>query len=110
MDAERFDDWTKALTTNTGSRRQTLRLLAGGTLGALLGLRQRGETGAEHGCRHAGRPCSRDGQCCSGDCLGNNTCRCARASQCPQPTDPCKKAVCTAKGKCTFGNKANDLP
>ena len=36
MDAERFDTWTTALSAGTGSRRDALRLLAGGALASLL--------------------------------------------------------------------------
>ena len=107
MDGTRFDAWTKALAGNR-PRRGALRLLAGGALGAALGLPAR-RAAADHGCRHPGVICSRDGQCCSGDC--RTTCRCTRAGQCPQPaaTEPCRKAVCTSTGKCALRNKTDGV-
>ncbi len=108
MDGQRFDDLTRSLAA-VGSRRRLLSRLAAAPLAALATLLAAESGRAEHGCRHAGRACTRDGQCCSGDCLGNETCACTRASQCPPSTNPCKKAVCTAKGKCTFGNKADEV-
>ena len=108
MDGQRFDELTRSLAA-VASRRRLLTTITSGALATLGTLLANDSGRAEHGCRHAGRACRRDGQCCSGDCLGNNTCRCARASQCPQPTNPCKKAVCTGTGRCTFGNKANGV-
>ena len=103
MDGERFDAMTRGLAAGADRRR-----VLGGLLGAALGLLGVGGAGATHGsCRHAGAACTRDRQCCSGDCLRNGTCRCARASQCPQATDPCKEAVCTATGRCGFRNTAD---
>ena len=102
MDAARFDN----LTRHIGSRASRRRLL-GGLLGGLLTRLGPEAAGAVHnGCRHAGLACARDTQCCSGDCLGNSTCACTRASQCPPSSNPCKKAVCSDTGKCTFGNRA----
>ena len=94
MDGDRFDRIARTLAA-PGSRRRVLGGLLGGDRAA-----------ADHGCRHPGRECARDGQCCSGDCR-DGTCRCTRAAQCPQPAadKPCKRAVCTSTGKCTFGNR-----
>ena len=72
MDTERFDGLVRTL-GGAATRRDAMRLLAGGALGAALGLLGRGEAGAHHfGCRHVGRPCNRRAQFCSGRCRGES--------------------------------------
>ena len=92
MDPERLDELTRTL-GGTTSRRGGLRLLAGGALGAALGLLGRGEAGAFHfGCRHVGKPCTRSGQCCSGRCRGpkgKKTCRAHDVGACTAEKDIC---------------------
>ena len=109
MDQDRFDGWTRALAAGR-PRRGALRLLLAGALGARLG--PVAGAGATHaGCRHDGAGCGRAGQCCSGRCTANGTCQpCARAAQCPQPANPCKRAVCDAKGRCAVRNNPAGTP
>lgn len=63
VDAERFDDLTRSVAGI--SRRNALRLLAGGGLGGLATLLDRDGAAA---CRRIRRACTRDNQCCSGRC------------------------------------------
>ncbi len=107
MDPGRFDTLVRSLVT-TPTRRGLLRLLAGTTLGGALALPGAGGL-ADHGCRHPGADCARDGQCCSGRCSGQGTCLCTRAAQCPEPEVPCQKAVCTKTGRCGSENRRADL-
>ncbi len=93
MDADRFDDLTRALTGAATSRRAVLKGVAGGTLGAVavaLGFK---DTGAIHwGCRHARERCSRGSQCCSSRCqgqVGNKTCRAHHEGSCTAAKDFC---------------------
>ena len=68
MNHRRFDALACAVTRDR-SRRSTLRLLAGGVLGGLLTALGVPRAEARHaGCRHVGKRCRRDGQCCSGRC------------------------------------------
>jgi hypothetical protein len=135
MDADRFDALSRILSTGCPRRHVTrllgglgvggvLRLLTGGTLGAVVFQLGHGETAAacavtsclrtadcdacagticRNGkcCRAEGRGCTRDGQCCSGRCR-NGTCRCV-AAKCRQalPDEPCKRAQCVS-GRCDF--------
>ena len=105
MDGERFDAITRRLAAGA-SRRGALRLLAGGALGGLLARLGPQEAAATHaGCRHNGASCARAGQCCSGRC-DSGTCRpCTKAGQCPQPANPCQRAVCTGTGRCALRDK-----
>ncbi len=64
MDAHRFDDLVRVL--SSGSRRQLLRLLAGGLTGALLGLGQ-DRPGAAKSCRRHDQ-CGQCGVCRDGRC------------------------------------------
>lgn len=63
MEGQRFDDLTRSVAGI--SRRNALRLLAGGALGGLATLLDRDGAAA---CRRIRRACTRDGQCCSGRC------------------------------------------
>lgn len=63
MDPHRFDQLTKRLATTGRTRRQLLRGLAGGLLAAALG-----RQAALAACTTLGRPCTADGDCCSGSC------------------------------------------
>lgn len=77
MDGERFDRWTKTLTTGTGSRRAALRLLAGGALAGILARLSLEEAAA--GCGKVGDKCGGDrGDCCTGARCKNGRCRCKR--------------------------------
>jgi hypothetical protein len=70
MDGRRFDILTKTLATGV-SRRAALRTLVGGVpcgVLAVLGVRE----GSAQTCREAGRPCSKNANCCSGVCDTTN--------------------------------------
>jgi hypothetical protein len=57
-----------------------VRLLTGGTLGALLGLCDVGRADAAHfGCRHRNKRCLNDDECCSGICRGSGKVKRCRA-------------------------------
>jgi len=93
MDGSRFDELTRTLATPT-SRRRTLRLLAGGALAAVTAALGVGEAGATHtGCRHHGKSCARNKQCCSGRCAGSGVCKC------PGGTTRCGTTACCAAGE-----------
>lgn len=75
VDGDRFDALAKTLARST-SRRPVVRLLAGGLVALLPGVR-----GAAAECRRAGRSCSKDAQCCTGICgeaddAGKRRCAC----------------------------------
>ncbi len=108
MDPGRFDTWVRSLVA-TPTRRGLLRLMTGTTLGGALALLGAGGL-ADHGCRHPGADCARDGQCCSGRCSDRGRCLCTRAAQCPEPRNPCQKAVCTDAGRCTVGDRRAGAP
>ena len=63
-------------------------------------LRSEEVTTTDHGCRHAGAGCRKGSQCCTGRCIRKRKCSCDASNPCPQPADPCKRAVCSATGKC----------
>jgi len=49
------------------SRRSAMKLIGGAVIGAVLTHRGAASTEAAM-CRHNGRPCERNRQCCSGEC------------------------------------------
>jgi hypothetical protein len=63
-------------------------------------------TAENHNCLLANAACTRPGQCCTGKCLRSGKCSCDRNHPCPQPTNPCKKVVCSSTGRCVTKNKA----
>ncbi len=93
MDADSFDTLTRSLAISAITRRTALKRLAGGSLGALAAALGVTGAGATHwGCRHVGKPCRRDGQCCSGRCRGpkgNETCRAHHEGSCTAAKDFC---------------------
>ncbi len=105
MDADRFDALTRTLTSGGTSRRRLLTRLAGsavGTIAAALGV---AEADALHyPCRHVGKPCKRNSQCCSGLCRGprdRKTCRAHHVGTCTINQNTCTNftAIC-AGGAC----------
>lgn len=95
MDATRFDGLTRSLAT-IGSRRRLLRRGAAGALTAALAELALGDGSAALECRGKGKPCRRDGQCCSGKCRNNKTCAAAGVGK---PCNPNKPTDCQS-GKC----------
>jgi hypothetical protein len=92
MDGDRFDDLARGLSA-APSRRALLKGLAGGALAAALAALGAEGAGAGHfGCRHVGKPCARNGQCCSGRCrgpAGRETCRAHHQGGCLASQDQC---------------------
>lgn len=90
MDGQRFDDLTRALGAGT-SRRTLLKGIAGGALATLTSLLDPTSSLATHtGCRHHGKPCRRDRQCCSKKCSRRGKC------VCPGGTTKCGGTACVA--------------
>ncbi len=92
MDADHFDHLTRTLAA-PASRRAALKGLTAGVLGVALGLLGIGETDATHyGCRHVGKACRRDRQCCSSRCRGPKgaeTCQAHHEGTCTPAKDFC---------------------
>jgi hypothetical protein len=113
MDAHRFNDIVRSLTTGGASRRGITRALAAlsltGTLSPLVGLatayakkkkrkKKKKVTFNDFGCVNVGSFCTDDGQCCSGICQGKkgkkgkkDKRRCAAhdVDDCPAGADSC---------------------
>ena len=93
MDADRFDTLTRSLVGAATSRRRLLAGVAGSALAALAAALGAAGVGATHyGCRHVGKPCGKDRQCCSGRCRGrggDKTCRAHDAGNCTVAKDVC---------------------
>ena len=93
MDDLQFDRLAKTLGVGC-TRRATTRLLAGGTLGALL-LGRLGLQPALAACRGPRHTCNHDDQCCSDHCK-QGFCKCKNHGKCDND-----KACCS--GKCHHG-------
>src|SRR5215213_814986 len=118
MDADRFDALSRALTT-AHTRRRLSRLLGGLSLGGVLSTLA--SENAAAALLLGGARCSSKTQCKSGRCLNPDRCDCTRKSctcscacsridptvRCLTPANRCKKAVCSAAGRCVTRNKAD---
>ncbi len=71
----KFDDLTRLLAIETGSRRRVLRVAAGGLLTAALARLGLDEAAAR--CAKAGGKCKRTADCCDGTACKRGRCRCA---------------------------------
>jgi hypothetical protein len=93
MDGSRFDALTKTLGT-AHSRRTLTRLLGGLSLGGVLSALGVPAAQATHfGCRHVGKPCTSNDQCCSSRCPGpegSKTCRAHHTGGCTKADDACR--------------------
>jgi hypothetical protein len=111
MDALRVDVLTRAIASTT--RRGALGLLVSGVV-ALLEFERSGAT--HTGCRHHGKPCRRDIQCCSEKCSRKRGCKCPRDTTkcgqtecCDNATEQCCGGTCASAtlvpegGTCTSG-------
>jgi hypothetical protein len=121
MDAHCFDDAVRSLTT-TASRRGALRLVAGGAVGALLAALGLRDAAAHAGCRHQGKTCDRNSQCCSKRCR-HGKCRgcgklgiCAASVLCGAAGSGCEcflntegQRTCFAAGVCDGTPCTDDL-
>jgi len=71
--------------------------LLGGTLASLGGI---GEAAADPtGCKRNGKHCTKDTQCCSGDCDSSGTCV-GSGVGCGQPSDFCQRGSDCCSGHC----------
>ena len=100
MDGMRFDALTRSLTTVVSRRRVLWR---GGLGAAIVGLGFAGPAAAA--CRGGDQTCRRNGQCCSGKCRANGTCKPAAVGQ---PCDAgqgadCRSGVCGCTREDTSG-------
>ncbi len=98
MNQRRFDTWSRALVTETHSRRGALRLASLSALASLLaGIALPGRAAAAASCRKVDQPCRRASQCCSNICRrrrGKKKCRGHGAGTCKQQG---QRLVCTAQ-------------
>jgi hypothetical protein len=67
-----FDELAKALASGQSKRRAWWRF-ASGVAGGILATLVPGLASADE-CKRAGKPCKKDGQCCSGVCCGGVCC------------------------------------
>ncbi len=105
MDDQRFDRFTKQLIARS-SRRRAVTTLAGGMLGAALGLRGVDDAAARR-CRKRLQPCTRRSQCCGQNVrcatshgAGDNTCCGARGATCTSDLTCCAPLLCNADNRC----------
>jgi hypothetical protein len=107
VDAEHFDTWTKALSAGTGSRRDALRLLAGGALTTVLARFAPGVTATQAtvACRPLGKKCRKGDKCCGGRCK-HRKCRCTGdtkpcSGRCIPSANRCNGDACDDGNPCT---------
>jgi len=68
-----FDDLARGLADGTLTRGKALRLMGAAVVGGVLGSLGIGEAVADPpGCKRNGKNCTRDEQCCSGNCSGGS--------------------------------------
>src|SRR5215210_8431002 len=68
-----FDDLARGLADGTLTRGKALRLMGAALVGGALGSVGIGEASADPpGCKRNGKNCTRNGQCCSGNCSGGS--------------------------------------
>jgi hypothetical protein len=101
MDDHWFDDLARIVGT-TSSRRQTLKTLAASVGGGAAALVALGDSAAAPICRHNGRICSANSQCCSHYSSPADRTR-RRRCDCPPATHLCLNGTCCA-GACTCGS------
>lgn len=117
MDSHRFDAITKGL-SQARSRRSLTRFLGGLALGVLPATQLSREASAA--LLLGGERCTSKAQCKSGRCLNPDKCDCTQRScrctcacsntsdpriRCKQPSNPCKRMVCTDSGQCKVKNR-----
>ncbi len=111
MDDARFDAFAKIFGT-THSRRRLTQVLGGLSLGGTFSTMGTSEALAAK--RKGGAPCTRNGQCKTGKCVGpagNKQCSCSKKFKaCVQPAETCKQATCDFDTKlCVTGDKTNGV-
>ena len=95
MDGHRFDGLTRTLAGGT-SRRQVLKLLAGGVAGGLAGVLGAGNSGAAPRCKRVGQRCHTNADCCPEQ---NQTICSATSGQC----EACPAGTALCGGQCVAG-------
>ena len=102
MDGHRFDGLTRTLAGGT-SRRQVLKLLAGGVAGGLRPACSRaGSSGAAPRCKRVGQRCHTNADCCPEQ---NQTICSATSGQC----EACPAGTSLCGGQCVAGCAGGDL-
>jgi hypothetical protein len=96
MDSARFDGLVRRF-SQTRSRRETLRSLAGAVAVGALALGER-EVGAD-ACKRDGKACKKDSQCCSDNCVGGGGGSTAHSAGTCQPA--CLGAGAPIRGGCS---------
>jgi hypothetical protein len=98
-----FDALARRVAAGTGRRAVLRHLLAGAAVALGVGAPAAGllrtSGGAAAVCRPGGDVCRKDGDCCSGDCLGPDATGRARCA-CARGTSPCGTACCAAGQVC----------
>src|SRR5215218_3232964 len=94
-----FDELAVGFSSGTLSRGKALKLMGAALLGGTLASLGIGGVAAAdpRGCTRNGEPCTRDPQCCSGECARRGTCV-GRVGGCAQPLESC-----TTDADCCFG-------
>ena len=100
MDERWFDGWTKTMAV-AGSRRATLRALAGGVLAA--GLARLGLAEAAAACKKKGQACDEDQECCGKRCK-HGKCLCSKVGKGCKNSDDCCSSDGVA-GTCSGATK-----
>jgi hypothetical protein len=108
-----FDELTRGLASGSVTRGKALRLMGAAVVGgALASLGIDGEAAAAPGgCKRNGKHCTRNDQCCSGNCDDSNTCAAAcvaNGGTCSTSTDccsgNCSNGFCCAPGRVGLSN------
>ncbi len=104
MDGQQFDQFTKQMVVRS-TRRRAIAALAGGGLGAALGLA--GRDVAARRCKKRLKPCTRGTQCCgkkvrcaTSHGAGDDTCCGAKGARCTSDLTCCIPLLCNANNKC----------
>jgi hypothetical protein len=113
-----FDDLARGLADGTLTRGKALKLMGAAVVGGALGSLGIGEVSADPiGCKRNGKNCTRNGQCCSGNCSGGScraqtttttststsTTSTSTTPMCLPNSDLRRPIPCTADGECCSG-------
>jgi hypothetical protein len=93
MDADHFDALSRTLASGGTSRRRLLTRLAGSAVATIVAALGVADADATHyTCRHVGKRCTGNAQCCSGHCRGpqgKKICRAHDVGTCTAEKDQC---------------------
>ena len=104
MDGRKFDDYTKALATGV-SRRQVIKGLAGGALGAAVAAVFGSRSDADAACRRIRHPCEGTQECCTGLVCVEAAFEGKSERCCPPGQVACGTGCCAAGQCCQQGNQ-----